>query len=165
MSALVQVERFRLLLIEDDAGREQEFRSWLPPGVLMSWAQSAGTAMGVIRRDSGHVWSAVMLDHDLAQRARTEDDLALSGTDVALALIDHFCVDIPILVHRTRTASINVLTPRTGGRPTSTLAERELDVLLEPKPARKPRRSSPSGGSRRTGNANGASSPAAHSRN
>lgn len=93
--------RFRLLLIEDDAGREQQFRAWLPPGVLLRWAQSAGTAMGVIRRDAGHVWSGVMLDHDLAQRARTEDDLALSGTDVALALMDHFCVDIPILVHST----------------------------------------------------------------
>lgn len=42
-----------------------------------------------------------MLDHDLAQRARTDDDLELSGTDVALVLMEHFCLDIPILVHST----------------------------------------------------------------
>ena len=93
--------RFRLLLIEDDEGREQQFRAWLPDDVLLRWAQSAGTAMGVIHRDAGHVWSGVMLDHVLAQRARTEDDLGLSGTDVALALMDYFSVDIPILVHST----------------------------------------------------------------
>ncbi len=93
------VPRFRLLLIEDDEGREQQLRAWLPDDILMSWAQSAGTAMGVIRRDTGHVWSGVMLDHDLEQRARTEDDLRLSGTDVALAIMEHFSIDIPILVH------------------------------------------------------------------
>lgn len=93
--------RFRLLLIEDDEGRERDFRTWLPPGVLLSWAQSAGTALGVIQRDAGHIWSGVLLDHDLAERARTEDDATLSGTDVALALMDHFSVDIPILIHST----------------------------------------------------------------
>ena len=101
MPAATPFERFRLLLIEDDAGREQQLRAWLPPGVLLRWAQSAGTAMGVIRRDAGHVWSGVMLDHDLAQRARTDDDASLSGTDVALALMEHFSVDIPVLVHST----------------------------------------------------------------
>ncbi len=69
--------RFRLLLIEESAGREEDFRAWLPPGVLLNWAQSAGTALGVIRRDAGHVWSGVLLDHDLAERARTEDDASL----------------------------------------------------------------------------------------
>ncbi|CRI67807.1 hypothetical protein THIOKS1850007 [Thiocapsa sp. KS1] len=92
---------FRLLLIEDNAGREQEFRSWLPPDVLLRWAQSAGTALGVIRRDPGHIWSGVLLDHDLAERARTTEDTSLSGTDVALALMAHFSVDIPILIHST----------------------------------------------------------------
>jgi hypothetical protein len=93
--------RFRLLLIEDDAGREQLFRSWLPSGVVLRWAQSAGTALGIIRRDPGHIWSGVLLDHDLGERARTDDDATLSGTDVALALIEHFSIDIPILLHST----------------------------------------------------------------
>lgn len=101
MSTKVTAERFRLLLIEDDVGREQMFRTWLPSGVLLHWAQSAGTAIGVIRRDRGHVWSGVMLDHDLDQRARTDEDLGLSGTDVAMALMQHFSIDIPILVHST----------------------------------------------------------------
>lgn len=93
--------RFRLLVIEDDEVREQQFRAWLPNDVLLRWAESAGTAVGVIRRDPGHVWSGVTLDHDLAPRARTEDDLGLPGIDVAWALMDHFSVDIPILVHST----------------------------------------------------------------
>ncbi|NEX17589.1 MAG: hypothetical protein C1943_13420 [Halochromatium sp.] len=67
----------------------------------MTWAPSAGTALGVIHRDRGHVWSGVLLDHDLDLRNRTADDRDLCGTDVALALMEHFSLDIPILVHST----------------------------------------------------------------
>lgn len=46
---------FRLLLIEDNVGRVQDFRAWLPPWARLVWAQSAGQALGLIRRDRGHV--------------------------------------------------------------------------------------------------------------
>ena len=39
---------FRLLLIEDDVGRVQDFRAWLPPWAMLVWAQSAGAALGLI---------------------------------------------------------------------------------------------------------------------
>lgn len=90
---------FRLLLIEDDIGRVEDFRAWLPSWAMLVWAQSAGAALGVIRRDSGRVYGGVLLDHDLEQRAKTMDDESLSGTDVALALVQHFSTDVPILIH------------------------------------------------------------------
>ena len=90
---------FRLLLVEDDLGRVQEFRSWLPARVRLVWAQSAGAALGLIRRDRGHVYGGVLLDYDLNQRTITEDDETLSGSDVTLALIANFSIDTPILVH------------------------------------------------------------------
>lgn len=93
--------RFRILLIEDDARRERWFRAQLPVDIPLSWAPSAGTALGAIRRDRGHIWGGVLLDHDLDLRNRTADDRDLCGTDVALALMECFSLDIPILVHST----------------------------------------------------------------
>ncbi|MCU0834291.1 MAG: hypothetical protein MUC77_07630 [Chromatiaceae bacterium] len=97
---------FRILLIEDDIERVQSVRTWLPPWARVVWAQSAGGALGLIRRDAGHVYGGVMLDHDLGQRAMTADDAALSGSDVALALIAHFSPDIPILVQSTNQVQV-----------------------------------------------------------
>jgi hypothetical protein len=65
----------------------------LPSWAKLVWAQSAGAALGVVRRDTGRVYGGVLLDHDLEQRAKTVDDESLSGTDVALALVQHFSTD------------------------------------------------------------------------
>lgn len=97
---------FRLLLVEDDIGRVQDFRAWLPAWTKLVWVQSAGAAIGLIRRDHGHVYGGVLLDHDLGQRTRTTDDELLSGTDVALALVEHFSIDIPILIHSTNQVQV-----------------------------------------------------------
>ena len=90
---------FRLLLVEDDIGRVQDFRRWLPSWAHLVWVQSAGQALGLIRRDGGHVYGGILLDHDLVLRTITEDDASLSGTDVTLAIIEHFSPDIPVLIH------------------------------------------------------------------
>jgi len=106
-----QPPRFlRLLLIEDKVGRVQDFRAWLPPWARRVWAQSAGQALGLIRRDRGHVFGGVLLDHDLAERAITEDDTSLSGSDAAIALFENFSPDIPILIHSTNQVQV----PRVG---------------------------------------------------
>ena len=97
---------FRLLLIEDNVGRVQDFRAWLPPWARLVWAQSAGQALGLIRRDRGHVFGGVLLDHDLAERAITQDDASLTGSDVAVALVEHFSPDIPILIHSTNQVQV-----------------------------------------------------------
>jgi hypothetical protein len=84
----------------------QDFRTWLPPWAKLVWAQSAGGAIGLIRRDLGHVYGGVLLDHDLGQRAMTADDESLSGSNVAIALIEHFSIDIPILIHSTNQVQV-----------------------------------------------------------
>ena len=70
---------FRLLLVEDDSDRVEIFRSWVPAGVHIVWARSAGAAIGLARRDRGSVYGGVLLDHDLQQQAITADDKNLSG--------------------------------------------------------------------------------------
>jgi CheY-like chemotaxis protein len=93
---------FRLLLVEDNIGRVEELRSWLPPWAKLVWAQSAGGALGLIRRDPGRVYGGILLDHDLGERAMTRDDELLSGTDVAIAIIEHFSTDIPVLIRTSK---------------------------------------------------------------
>lgn len=90
---------FRLLIVEDDIGRVQELRAWLPAWARLVWAQSAGTALGLIRRDRGAVYAGVLLDHDLDLRTITADDETLSGSQVAIALMECFSPDVPILIH------------------------------------------------------------------
>lgn len=90
---------FRVLLIEDDIKRRHTFKNWLPDWARLVWAKSAGSAMGLIRRDAGRNYGAVLLDHDLVMRTITSEDNSLSGTDVAHALSRHFSIDIPILIH------------------------------------------------------------------
>lgn len=106
MPAIQPENIFRLLLIEDDIGRVDEFRSWLPNWAHLVWAQSAGSAIGLIRRDHGHIYGGVLLDHDLVQRAMTEDDYSLSGTDVALVMVQNFSIDIPVLIHSTNQTQV-----------------------------------------------------------
>ena len=101
---------FRLLVIEDDPERVELFRRWTSKDIHIVWARSAGTALGLIRRDPGHVYGGIMLDHDLQQQAMTEDDLTLSGTDVARLIVQCISHDIPILVHSTnQTQAIGVV--------------------------------------------------------
>ena len=107
---------FRLLLVEDNAARVGDFRAWLPSWAHLVWAQSAGSAIGLIRRDRGHVYGGVLLDHDLQQRAMTEDDESLSGSDVALSLIEHFSIDVPILIHSTNVVQVPQIHRQLEGR-------------------------------------------------
>ena len=77
---------------------------------------SAGSAIGLIRRDRCHVYGGVLLDHDLQQRAMTEDDESLSGSDVALSLIEHFSIDVPILIHSTNVVQVPQIHRQLEGR-------------------------------------------------
>jgi hypothetical protein len=116
MTPIQPSRRFRLLLIEDDIGRVEELRAWCPAWVHLVWAQSAGAALGLIRRDPGRVYGGILLDHDLQQRAKTEDDLTLSGTQVALALIAHVSSDVPILIHSTNQIAITPIVQQLEGQ-------------------------------------------------
>lgn len=91
--------RLRLLLVEDDKGRADRIRSWLPGDVLVTHCASAGRAIGTLRRDRGSVYAGVLLDHDLQGATASAMDEALSGADVATEIVRCIDSDVPILVH------------------------------------------------------------------
>jgi CheY-like chemotaxis protein len=95
--------RFRLLMVEDSPHRVERIRSWLPAYCLLVEAASAGKAIGILQRDRGYVYGAVMLDHDLHERAFTEEDLSLSATDLLDTLTTCLSRDVAILVHSMNT--------------------------------------------------------------
>ena len=95
---------FRLLVIEDDTGRVEMLRNWLPERIKLVVAPSAGAAIGILKRDRGNVYGGIMLDHDLQQRAMTPMDKALSGTDVTQAIINTVSPDVPVLIHSMNSA-------------------------------------------------------------
>jgi CheY-like chemotaxis protein len=96
---MVAVKRLRVLIIEDDRGRVEKFKAWLPEDVLVVVAWSAGRALGILERDHGKVYAGILLDHDLQQHAATGADEFLSGTQVAEAIIRNISHEVPILVH------------------------------------------------------------------
>jgi len=51
-----------VLLVEDESDRAKEIQGCMPSGWRCLWAQSAGAAMGILRRDR---FAAVLSDHDL----------------------------------------------------------------------------------------------------
>lgn len=115
---------FRLLLVEDSPERIEIFRSWLPEGVSMTVASSAGKVMGILKRDRGKVYGGIMLDHDLGQGVLTLQDKSLSGTNLVNIISDCISPDIPILVH-----SIN---PEGRALMTSRLDAAGFDVTVIP---------------------------------
>ena len=97
--ATVPPNRLRLLLIEDDKGRADKIRFWLPDDVLLTHAASAGRAIGILQRDRGAVYAGILLDHDLQGSIASEMDEYLSGADVTKVIIHYVDPDVPILVH------------------------------------------------------------------
>jgi CheY-like chemotaxis protein len=92
-------EVLRILLVEDNAEREQLLRSWLPPDIKVVVVTSAGKAIGILRRDPGTVYAGVMLDHDLQERRAAEVDKRLSGQDVVDAMLQYLSRVSPVLIH------------------------------------------------------------------
>jgi hypothetical protein len=95
---------FRVLIVEDNLSRIHRFQEWIPAGMRAVIATSAGQAMGILRRDRGNVYGAVLLDHDLQERVASESDRLLSGRDVADVVIENVSKDVPILIHSMNTA-------------------------------------------------------------
>lgn len=91
--------KFRLLMVEDSQHRIEKIRNWLPVDHMLVTATSAGKAIGILQRDRGYIYGAIMLDHDLHEQAVTEADLSLSGSDLVELIATHVSRDVPILVH------------------------------------------------------------------
>lgn len=88
--------RIRLLIVEDDPNRIEQFRRWIPGDILYVVTSNAGSAMGILNRDRGKVYSGILLDHDL--KRFNSGDLT-DGKDVVSAVVKHVSPDRPVLVH------------------------------------------------------------------
>jgi len=89
----------RILIVEDSLARMERLNEWLPDGVRLINARSAGVAIGMLKRDPGKVYQGIMLDYDLQSRAVVQSDLGMSGNDVMKAIVQNVDRDVPILVH------------------------------------------------------------------
>jgi hypothetical protein len=90
---------FRLLLIEDDPVRIERIQSWLPDTARLVTATSAGSAMGILKRDPLGTYGGIILDHDLHMQMKTTEDSGLSGTNIVNLLIHKTDPSVAILVH------------------------------------------------------------------
>jgi CheY-like chemotaxis protein len=93
--------RLRVLVIEDDDARVKRFNEWLPDDISLVHAKSGGRALGILERDKGTVYSALMLDHDLQQQPAADSDLEMSGTKLIQIICRNIDTIVPILVHST----------------------------------------------------------------
>ena len=93
--------QLRVLIIEDDDERVKRFREWLHDDVSIVHAKSGGRALGILERDRGTVYSALLLDHDLQQQPATSTDLELSGTKILAKIVQNIDNSVPVLVHST----------------------------------------------------------------
>jgi CheY-like chemotaxis protein len=92
--------KMKVLLIEDNELRLQKLQVWAPD-VHFVWAKSAGMALGILERDRGEVYHAIMLDHDLDTSAVVESDHSKDGRDVMASILRNVSRQTPILVHST----------------------------------------------------------------
>ena len=93
----------RILIVEDDDNRMALFSAWMPSDIRIVWAKSAGSAIGLIKRDAGKVYAGILLDHDLYLHATSEADSLLTGRHIAQTIIECISTDVPILVHSVNT--------------------------------------------------------------
>jgi len=89
----------RVLIVEDNIERIDIFKVWFPSDIWIVWVDSAGKAIGILRRDKGDVYAGIMLDHDLTERTTTNADLKLCGRHVVDEIIRCVSKHIPVLVH------------------------------------------------------------------
>jgi CheY-like chemotaxis protein len=89
----------RLLLIEDSDDRIDRFCKWLPEGVVLVVAVSAGRAIGTLQHSRPDDYAGILLDHDLHQQVMHEVEALFSGSNVVDRLIAKISSDVPVLVH------------------------------------------------------------------
>ena len=89
----------RLLLIEDSNARINQFREWLPEGVVLVVAASAGRAIGTLQHSNPYDYAGILLDHDLEQQVVNPDEVFFNGSNVVNTLVAKISNEVPVLVH------------------------------------------------------------------
>ena len=88
-----------ILLVEDNPQRIKWFQDHLPIAYRLVSVRNGGNALGMLERDSGHVYGGILLDHDLQMKHVASSDRDITGSQVINALIGHIAKSVPILVH------------------------------------------------------------------
>ncbi|MBX7136285.1 MAG: hypothetical protein K1X67_26750 [Fimbriimonadaceae bacterium] len=92
--------KLRILLIEDDARRIEQFRAWLAATEFVPIeAKSAGRAMGMLRKGMTDGIGGICLDNDLQKQPVTDAERSLSGADLIQAIAHSVPRTVPILIH------------------------------------------------------------------
>jgi CheY-like chemotaxis protein len=127
----------RILLVDDERERQERLISWLPLGFRAVAADTAGRAIGIIRRDAGEVYAAILLDYDLGGRGAHSSSAVLCGEDVAGAISEFVSRRTRVLIHsndRIHTPGLVRMLESAGfevwRRPIAELTERELAEWL-----------------------------------
>jgi CheY-like chemotaxis protein len=113
----------RVLVVEDDNRRVEDFRAWCPPDITLVHAKNGAAALGILERDRGDVFAGVMLDYDLQKQLYVEA-AHLTGLDVARRIALRLSRDTMVLVH-----SMN---PSDRGKAVALLEEAGFPVLQIP---------------------------------
>lgn len=114
----------RLLLIEDSNARINQFREWLPEGVVLVVAASAGRAIGTLQHSNPYDYAGILLDHDLEQQVVNPAEVYFNGSNVTDTLVAKINSEVPVLVH-----SINPMGARNMRRK---LEGAGFDVTISP---------------------------------
>ena len=89
----------RILIVEDNPHRINQFKEWKPKDINLVFVTSAGPALGLIQRDKGYIYAGVMLDHDLVEQHVSESESNLSGSQVTNLIIECFSYETYVLIH------------------------------------------------------------------
>lgn len=92
-------KKLRVLIVDDNAERRAALARYVGPSATIVECDTAGGAMGLLRRDRGAVYGGIMLDYDLGDRKGAGGGPFLSGEDVADALCDYMDRTVLIFVH------------------------------------------------------------------
>ena len=104
-----------VLLIEDNPKRIKWFQDYLPIGFRLVVVRNGGSALGIVRRDRGHAYGGILLDHDLQIELVTSADRDLSGTQVVETIIGNISNSVPVLVHSMNPEKAPIMVRRLEG--------------------------------------------------
>ena len=114
-----------LLLIEDDDDRVWFFNKWhrlanhpdrvaaMPFKVVH--AKSAGSAIGILSRDTGTIYDGIILDYDLDRQKMSQHEKQYNGNDVVNAIIRGTSNSVPVMIHSTNPKGGEVMAQRLSG--------------------------------------------------
>lgn len=103
----------RILLVEDDFRRIEQFRAWIAgTEFVLIEASSGGRAKGMLRPGMTDGIAGILLDHDLEKQPLRDTDLRLSASHLVDSIVMTVPRHVPVLIHSMNAAKPPVLKKR-----------------------------------------------------